>query len=121
MGLHSTLRVEVVVAAIASAPTFAAGDGALEHAEKVLEGAKTTLSQAISTAEKKVGGKALSARLIQPHHQDFYDVNVLKGSKLREVDIAIDDGKVPRTCPIEPGHMAKAKPAAERTEQPGGG
>lgn len=121
MRLHNALRVPLVVAAIAAAPSFAAGDGKLEHAEKVLEGAKTTLAQAISTAENQVGGKALSARLVRRHHLDLYDVDVLKGSELTEVDIAIEDGRVLSTRPIEHGHMAKAKPAAEKTEQPGRG
>jgi hypothetical protein len=121
MRLHNALRLPLVLAAIAAAPGFAAGNGNLEHAEKVLEGAKTTLAQAISTAENQVGGKALSARLVRRHQQDLYDVNVVKGNELTEVDIAIEDGKVLSTRPIVHGHMAKAKPAAEKTEQPGRG
>jgi uncharacterized membrane protein YkoI len=122
MKLHNILRVPLVAAAIAAASGFAAGEGNLQHAEKVLAGAKTTLSQAISTAENQIGGKALSARLVRRHHQDLYDVNVLKDDKLTEVDVAIDDGKILGTRPIEHGHMAKFKPAAAgKTEQPGRG
>jgi len=120
MRLHNALRVPVVlVAGMVMGPCFAAGDGNLEHAAKVLESAKTTLSQAISAAENQIGGKALSARLVRRHHQDMYDVNVIKGNELTEVDVSIDDGKVLGSRPLEHGHVAKSKPAA--TEQPGRG
>jgi uncharacterized membrane protein YkoI len=120
MKLSNALRIPVLVAAIAAAPAFAAGNDMVQHAEKVLDSAKTTLTQAISAAENQVGGKALSARLARRHHQDFYDVRVLKGDELTEVRVAIDDGKILSTHPLEHGHMAKAKPAApEKPEQPG--
>jgi len=121
MNFTHALRIPLFVAALAAAPVFAAGNQAIEHAEKVLDGAKTTLSQAISTAEGEVGGRALSARLARYHHQDFYDVHVVKGGELTEVRIAIDDGKVVSSHPVEHGHLSKAKPATpEKPDQPGG-
>lgn len=109
MKLGNALRIPLVVLAIAAAPVFAASDKMLEHADKVLEGAKTTLSQAISAAETEVGGKALSARLARRHNNDFYDVRVLKGDQLTDVHVAIDDAKILGAYPMEHGHMA-AKP-----------
>jgi hypothetical protein len=120
MKLGNALRIPLVVLAIAAAPVFAASEKMLEHADKVLEGAKTTLSQAISTAETEVGGKALSARLEWRHKKDFYDVRVLKGDQLTDVHVSVDDGKILGTYPMEHGRMAKPKAAMpEKAEQPG--
>jgi hypothetical protein len=120
MKLMNALRIPLFAAALAAAPAFAAGDQAIEHAEKVLDGAKTTLSQAISTAEGEVGGRALSAHLARYHHQDFYDVHVIKAGEITDVRIAIDDGKIVSSHPMEHGHLTKAKPAApQKPEQPG--
>ena len=125
MKLGNALRIPLVALAIAAAPVFAASERMLEHADKVLEGAKTTLSQAVSAAETEVGGKALSARLEWRHKKDFYDVRVLKGDQLTDVHVGIDDGKILSTHPLEHGHMAKAKAAVpgktmpEKTEQSG--
>jgi len=121
MNALNALRIPLFVAAVAAAPAFAAGDQAVEHAEKVLDGAKTTLSQAISTAEGEVGGKALSAHLARYHHQDFYDVHVIKAGEVTDVRVAIDDGKIVSSHPMEHGHPSKAKAATpEKPEQPGG-
>ena len=88
----------------------------LEHADKVLEGAKTTLSQAVTTAESQGDGKALSARLARHHGKDFYDVHVLKGTELTDLRVGIEDGKVISTHPMHHGHTAKTKAAPQ--EQP---
>lgn len=120
MNLRNATRVSLVVLAVAAAPVFAASDKMLEHEDQVLEGAKTTLSQAISTAETEVGGKALSARLESRHKKDFYDVRVLKGDQLTDVHVGIDDGKILSTHPMAHGHMAKPKGAMpEKAEQSG--
>ncbi|HTT37231.1 MAG TPA: PepSY domain-containing protein [Burkholderiales bacterium] len=119
MKLSSAFRMSVLAFAIAAAPAFAMSAKALEHADKVLEGAKTTLSQAISTAETEVGGKALSARLARSHKQDFYEVHVVKGDQLTDVHVAIDDGKVLSSRPLGHRHMEKGKGAnAQSAEQP---
>jgi len=121
MNAMNVLRIPLFVAVLAAAPAFAAGTQGIEHAEKVLDGAKTTLSQAIATAEGEVGGKALSAHLARYHHQDFYDVHVIKAGEITDVRVGIDDGKVVSSHPIEQGHLSKAKPATlEKPEQPGG-
>ena len=52
------------------------------------------MTQAILTAEGKVGGKTLSARLARRHSEDFYDVRVLKGDKLTDVHVSLADGKI---------------------------
>ena len=119
MELTTALRIAVLGAAVGATPAFAAHDKTLEHEQQVLEGAKTSLSQAISTAESDAGGKAVSARLARYHTQDVYDVHVLKGSELVDVRIAVDDGKVLSTRPMEHGHMAKTKATHEKTEPSG--
>ena len=119
MKLRTAMQVPLLAVALAVAPAFAANSKALEQADKVLENAKTTLSQAISTAETEVGGKALSARLARWHNQDYYDVRVIKGDQLTNVHIGIEDGKVISTRPAEHPHMAKAKASApEKTTAP---
>jgi len=119
MKFSNALRVPLLAVAIAAAPAFAMSAKALEHADKVLEGAKTTLSQAISTAETEVGGKALSARLARSHDQQFYEVHVVKGDRLTDVHVGIDDGKVLSSRPLGHRHMEKAKSSSpESTGQP---
>jgi len=119
MKLTGILRVAMLSAAVGAMPAFAAHDKTLEHEQQVLEGAKTSLSQAISAAETDVGGKAMSARLGRYHPQDVYDVHVLKGSELVDVRVSVDDGKVLSSRPMEHGHMAKAKATHEKTEPAG--
>ena len=119
MKLTNALRITLLTAAIGVMPAFAAHDKMLEHAEQVLTGAKTSLSQAISTAESQVGGRALSARLARHDNRDVYDIHVVKGSELTDVRLSIDDGKVLSTRPIEHHHMAKEKATHEKPEQSG--
>jgi hypothetical protein len=120
MKLGNAIGVSLVVFGVVAAPVFAANEKMLEHEDKVLEGAKTTLSQAISTAETEVGGKALSARLESRHKKDFYDVRVVKGDQLTDVHVGIDDGKILSTHPMLHGHMTKSKAAMpEKAEQSG--
>jgi hypothetical protein len=116
MKLSNALRIPLVVLAIAAAPVFAASEKMLEHADKVLTDAKTTLSQAISAAETDTGGKALSARLARSHNNDYYDVRVLKGDQLTDVHVSIDEGKILGTYPMDHGHMA-AKPKSAMPEK----
>lgn len=120
MKLSNALRISLVAMAVATASAFAASDRMLEHTEKVLDGAKTSLSEAVSTAEGEVGGKAYSARLTRCQKRDFYDVRVLKGDQLTDVRVGTDDGRIFSIRPMEHGYMAKAKAAApEREEQTG--
>jgi hypothetical protein len=119
MRLINALGVALLVSAIGAAPAFAAGNKMLEHADKMLEGAKTSLAQAITTSEEQVGGKALSAGLARMHDRDFYDVRVLKGGEVTDVRIGIDDGKVMSTHPMEHAHAGKHKPStSDKSEQP---
>jgi len=117
--LGAGLRIPLSVLALVAAPAFAASPWNPEHAEKVMEGAKTTLSEAVSTAEANVGGKALGAWLEQREGQDFYDVHVIKRDAMTNVRVSLADGSVMSTNPIERAHMAKAMPAAaEKSGQP---
>ena len=118
MKLSNGIRAAALVLAVAAAPAFAAGDKALERADKVMGEAKVTLSQAISTAETQVGGKAIMARLAWRHDQNFYDVHVLKGNELMDVRVGIDDGKVISTGPLERHHHAADKSMKKEGEQP---
>jgi len=118
MKLTNKLSLAVLLAALGSGAALAAHDYSLERANKVLDSAKTTLSQAISTAESNVGGKALSARLGRRHNEDFYDVRVLRGNELTDVHVGIDDGKILSSRPVEHGHMTK-RAAPEKAEPAG--
>jgi hypothetical protein len=117
MKLPAALSLTLIGAAFATGSAFAA-DKMLEHAQKVLDGASTSMSQAISTAEGKVGGKALSARLARHHGEDFYDVRVLKDDKLTDVHVSIADNKILQERPVEPHHAMKSTPKDE--QQPAG-
>jgi len=119
MKLHVPLGLALASAALATGSTFAAND-MLEHAQKVLDGASTSISQAISTAEGKVGGKALSARLARRHSEDFYDVRVLKDDKLTDVHVSVADGKILEERPVQPHHAAHMKSSPAKSEQPAG-
>jgi len=107
----------LAVAALAGSSAFAA-DKMLEHAQKVLDNAATPMSQAVTAAEGKVGGKALSARLARRHGEDFYDVRVLKDDKLTDVHVSIADGKILEERPIEHHHAANTKSMPMKSEQP---
>lgn len=117
MKLTAPLIITLAGAALAASPAFAA-DTTLEHAQKVLDSAATPMSQAITTAEAKVGGKALSVRLAQRHGEDFYDVYVLKDEKITDVHVSVADGKVTEARPLERHHAADSKPAPAKPEQP---
>jgi hypothetical protein len=119
MKLHVPFALTLVGAAFATGSAFAA-NGMLEHAQKALDGASTSISQAISTAEGKVGGKALSARLARRHGEDFYDVRVLKDDKLTDVRVGLADGKILEERPVEPHHAAHMKSLPAKSEQPAG-
>jgi hypothetical protein len=117
MKRHVPLALAFVSAAFATGSAFAAND-MLEHAQKVLDGASTSISQAISTAEGKVGGKTLSARLARRHGEDFYDVRVLKDDKLTDVHVSVADGKILEEQPVEPHHTGHMKSSPAKSEQP---
>ena len=119
MKLPVPLAVSFAVAALAASPAFAA-DNTLEHAQKVLDGAATPLSQAITAAEGKVGGKALSARLARRHDEDFYDVHVLKNDKITDVHVSIADGKIIEEKPLERHHAANTKSMPMKADQRAG-
>ena len=117
MNLRVPLALTLVSAALAAGSAFAAND-MLKHAQKVLDGASTSISQAIATAEVKVGGKTLSARLAQRHGEDFYDVRVLKDDKLTDVRISVADGTILEERAVEPHHAAHMKSSPAKSEQP---
>jgi len=113
------LRIPLSVLALVAAPALAAIRWNPEHAETVMEGARATLSEAVSTAEANVGSMALGAWLEQRERQDFYDVHVINGDAMTDVRVSLSDGAVMSTKPIEPGHTANALPAAaEKSGQP---
>ena len=97
-------------------PAFAA-ENTMEQAQKVLDSATTTMSQAVTAAEGKVGGKALSARLERSHGQDFYDVHVLKDQKLTDVHVSTMDSKILEEKPMKSHHAASSKSTPPASEQ----
>ena len=111
------LALALVGSAFATGSGFAAND-MLEHAQKALDGASTSLTQAISTAEGKVGGKTLSARLAHWHGEDFYDVHVLKDDKLTDVHVSLADGKILEERQVEPHHATHMKSPPAKDEHP---
>jgi len=119
MKLPAKFAITLIAATLAASPAFAA-DKTLEHAQKVLDSAATSMSQAITTAEAKVGGKALSARLAQRQGEDFYDVHVLKEDKITDVHVSVADGRITEERPLERHHAANGKSMPTKGEQPGG-
>lgn len=119
MKLPAPLAITLATAALAASPAFAA-DKMLEHAQKVLDSAAIPMSQAITTAETKVGGKALSARLAQRHGEDYYNVHVLRDDKITDVHVGVADGKVLEEKPLERHHAANSKAEPTKTDQPAG-
>ena len=105
----SAFAIAVASLTFAVAPAFAAETN-LEHAQQVLDKASTSLSQAISTVEGQVGGKAISARLMRSQGEDFYDVRVLKDDKLTDVRVGIADGKILDQKAVENHHAGKQMP-----------
>ena len=117
MKLPVPLAITLAAAALAASPAFAA-DKLLEQAQKVLDSAATSMSQAITTAEAKVGGRTLSARLARRHGEDFYDIHVLKDDQITDVHVSIADGKVIEEKPLVRHHAADSKPMPTKTGQP---
>ena len=58
-----------------------------------LQGAAMPLSQAVATAEGKLGGKAVKVEVEHEHHAIQYDVFVRKAGKTDHVKIAAADGE----------------------------
>ena len=66
----------------------------IENDELAISGVKLTLTQAISAAERHVGGKASRAEYERHKGQWVFDVEVVKGSKVMDVRVDPTSGKV---------------------------
>ena len=66
----------------------------IENDELAISGAKLTLTQAVSAAERHVGGKASRAEYERHKGQWVFDVEVVKGSKVMDVRVDPTSGKV---------------------------
>lgn len=76
------------------AATFAMAQSQ-ENDAQAIQNAHISLSQAITAAEKKVGGKAARAEFEQSKQQSWiYEVEVVNGSKVFDVDVDPQSGKV---------------------------
>ena len=92
-------------AGLASAGT---NDNAQEMA--ALSSAKTSLNQAIATAEQKVGGKAINGGLNNENGVMTYAVEVVdKGNTVQTVLVDLNTGGIVKVAPadVEPGENAE--------------
>ncbi len=91
----STKLILTAVAALASAVIGSAyGAKSMENDALAVSNAKIDLSQAVSTAERHVGGKA--SRAEYEHHKGLwvFDVEVVKGKQVMDVKVDPMNGRV---------------------------
>ena len=82
--------------ALVVAAGFAPGDDDKQRADAIAK-ASISLSEAVTRAEAKTGGKALEAELEVEKDQAFFEVEVLKDGVEIEVNIDANSGEVVST------------------------
>lgn len=92
MKLGKLLIVGGLVAGVAAGPALAASGEAPE--QTVLQNAKTTLAQAIGTAEQQTGGKAYDAGVGMDHGKPRILVETNGPNGVHTVTIDADSGQV---------------------------
>ena len=65
-----------------------------ENDALAIETAKISMTQAVTTAEQHVGGKAARAEYERHNGQWVFDVEVVKGKKVMDVKVDSTSGKV---------------------------
>jgi uncharacterized membrane protein YkoI len=108
------LRSNIIPAAVAvavalgSAAAVAANaaqqDDERQEAAAVLN-AKTSLAQAIATAEQHTGGKAIDGGIENRNGKVIgYDIKVSKGNAVQEVLVDLNTGQVLKVTAVDTGH-----------------
>ena len=94
------MKYPIIVSAVALIAASAAASAGAEKDAKAASNAKLTLTEAISTAEKAAGGKAVDAEVEGSKGcHTFYTVEVLSsdGKKLTEYKVNANTGKIEKT------------------------
>lgn len=86
------LATFAILSATAIASAYAANS--TENDAIAIEAAKISMTQAVTTAEQHVGGKAARAEYERHKGQWVFDVEVVKGKKVMDVKIDPISGKV---------------------------
>ena len=61
---------------------------------EALKTAQTTLPQAVEIAKKKFGGSAIEAELEASSRGAYYEIDLVKDDKVREVKVAANNGEI---------------------------
>jgi len=89
---------KIYLAALAALSSAAVGSAqaanSVENDALAVGGAKVGLSQAVTTAEQHVGGKASRAEFEKHKGQWVFDVEVVNGKKVMDVKVDPTSGKV---------------------------
>lgn len=94
MRISKSLSFASVFAAFVCMPAFSADTAQPAQQAQGAQSMKTSLSEAIVTAERQVGGTAVSARLERESGKAIYEVHVLKDAKITSVHVSVEDGKI---------------------------
>lgn len=85
--------MKAMIAALLALPLSALASDATKYTDLVSK-AKVSLTDAITAAQTKANGKAVSAELDTHKGTPVYEVEVLAGAKMFDVRIDAADGKV---------------------------
>lgn len=112
MTTYKTLSAAMIAVVALGGAAFAAGqDDSQEYAR--LEKAKLSLSEAIATAEKEFGGKAVNAALDQEQTDPTYEVELMTADGSRTIAINGLTGKAAVTTDTHDGHDSEGAEDAE--------
>ena len=93
--MHRYSKLSLLAVTIAAAGSMAyAATGALQNDAVAIATAKTSLVQAITTAEQHASGKAMHAEYEHTRQGWVYDVEVVNGTKVFDVRVDADKGTV---------------------------
>ena len=87
-------KLSLLAIAIAAAGTMAYAAKGMENDALTIASAKIPLTQAVSTAEAHVNGKAMRAEYEQSKQGWVYDVEVVSGAKVFDVRVDADKGTI---------------------------
>lgn len=88
-------KLSLLAAAITAAATVSyAANGTMENDAMAITKARTSLTQAITTAEQHLNGKAVHAEFENSKHGWIYEVEVVAGAKVFDVKIDANKGTV---------------------------
>ena len=93
MNRNSKLSILAIGIAAASTVVYAAA-GNTDNDAMAITKAKTSLTQAVTTAEQHANGKAARAEYENSKHGWVFDVEVVSGSKVFDVKVDSDKGTV---------------------------